>query len=160
MNTNIAAVSVLYNPNKEFLSNIKTYAEYVPLLILVDNSENPDHSFYDNFKDDPKIKLIIYHQNNGIAKALNDAISLASSYGFNWILTMDQDSSFENGNIVKYFSVFDQLPNKENIASVGPLYYYNQKNVSSEKIKPVTELITSGAILNIAINKKLGGYDE
>ena len=156
MNTNIAAVTILYNPQEEFIKNVYSYNSNVSLLILIDNSENPSPSLYDPFKNDPKVKVIFYHTNNGIAKALNDAVKIASENGFEWILTMDQDSWFERKDVEKYLATFTQLTEKEKIAVIGP--EFEIKNIFG--IKKVTSLITSGCLINMNAFQVIGGFNE
>ncbi len=156
MNKSIAAVTVLYNPQEVFIKNIYSYSNRVSLLILIDNSENPSPALYDCFKNDPTIKIIFYHSNNGIAKALNDAVRLAAANGFDWILTMDQDSWFERKDLENYLAAFAQLPNKEKTAVVGP--EFENKNTSG--IKKVISVITSGSLVNIKAFGSIGGFNE
>ncbi|MEO8770791.1 MAG: glycosyltransferase family 2 protein [Ferruginibacter sp.] len=159
MKTNIASVTVLYNPDKDFLSNIYSYANYVSLVILVDNSENPDPSFYTQLQKDCRVELIINRENKGIATALNQGIELAAINGFDWALTMDQDSFFEKAMIEKYIETFSRIPEKETVAVMGPMVEKNIQPGITEAIE-VTSLITSGSLVNIPVFNKIGGYNE
>jgi rhamnosyltransferase len=160
MNKNIAAVTILYNPEKDFYNNILSYANHVSLLILIDNSENPDLDLHKKLQEINHVIIIPYHENKGISKALNDAVELAESKGFDWIMTMDQDSSFEKLMIEKYVEQFSLLPNKEMIAAVGPVSESKNNPDTGEKTINVTSLITSGSLVNIGITKKIGGFNE
>ncbi len=71
MITSIAAVVVLYNPAENFIRNIYTYIDQVSLLVIVDNSENPDSSFYKSLESHANVKLIVNNENTGIAKSIN-----------------------------------------------------------------------------------------
>ena len=159
MTTNIASVTVLYNPGKDFLSNIYSYANHVSLVILVDNSENPDTSFYTQLPKDIKVELIINRENKGIAVALNQGIKLAAAHDFEWALTMDQDSFFEKEMIEKYVETFNHIAEKNKVAVVGPVFEKKIKTNFAEII-PVTSLITSGSLVNIAFFNQIGGYNE
>lgn len=160
MKTKIAAAVVLYNPREDTVANILSYAGEVSLLIVVDNSENPDTSFYAPLEKIPHTRFITYNANKGIGKALNDAAELASSLSCNWMLTMDQDSSFEKSMIEKYIHTFFSLQNKEKIAAVGPVFEHLPGEGSAGKIKEVTSLITSGSLINLSIFFESGGYNE
>ena len=50
MNKKVAAVVVLYNPDKNYIKNINTYLYHVSLLVIVDNSEIPDYSVYSSLE--------------------------------------------------------------------------------------------------------------
>ena len=99
MNKKVAAVVVLYNPDKNYIKNINTYLYHVSLLVIVDNSEIPDYSVYSSLENINHIKFVINKENTGISKAINDGIKIAVKEGFEWVLTMDQDSFFENNMI-------------------------------------------------------------
>jgi rhamnosyltransferase len=159
MTTSIASVTVLYNPDKDFLSNIYSYASYVSLIILVDNSENPDPSFYTQLQKEFRVELIVNRENKGIATALNQGITLARNYGFEWALTMDQDSFFESEMIEKYIGTLNHIPTKNKIAVAGPMFEKNTQTGIAE-IVPVTSLITSGSLVNTALFNEIGGYNE
>ena len=160
MSIKIAAVVVIYNPDKKFINNIYTYFNQVSLLIIIDNSENTDTSFYETLQDDERIKFIINNENTGIAKAINTGVQLAASNGFQWALTMDQDSFFEKKMIEKYFEEFNSLPEKNKVAVIGPVTDKAEDNNSTGKIKKVTSLITSGSLINTLIFTRAGGYNE
>ncbi|MEO6671021.1 MAG: glycosyltransferase family 2 protein [Ferruginibacter sp.] len=159
MTTNIAAVTVIYNPDENFLSNIYSYANHVSLLVIVDNSENPDPAVYALLQKDARVSLILNRENKGIAAALNQGIKLASSHGFEWALTMDQDSYFLDLMIEKYIDIFIQLPGKDKVAVLGPVFEKKDQNTIAGTVE-VTSLITSGSLVNIAIFNQLGGYNE
>ena len=160
MRKNIAAVTVLYNPDKNFLTNINSYAKFVSLLIVIDNSENPDLSFHAALSSNPLIKIITYNENKGIASALNDGINMASQSGFEWVLTMDQDSSFEETMLERYLSYFERMPEKSQIAAFGPAFEGdNLKNQEITAVK-VASVITSGSLVNVSIFNKIGGFDN
>lgn len=158
MNTNIASITVLYNPDKSFIQNIDSYSPYVSLLIIIDNSDIPDPTFLAGFDTNPKSKLVVYNENRGVAKALNDAVKIARVNGFEWLLTMDQDSCFDDNMIKKYLQHLEQLPQKESIAAIGPVF--EQGKINDEGAKYVSSLITSGSLINTRICEELGGFNE
>lgn len=160
MKNNIAAVVVLYNPDKNFINNIYTYINQVSLLIVVDNSENPDHSFYNVLQKEQHVKFIINNENTGIAKAVNTGVQFASAQGFEWVLLMDQDSFFEEKMIQMYLARFNELTDKKTIAVIGPEIGKKEENIPPGKINSVNSLITSGSIINVEIFMRTGGYNE
>lgn len=95
---NLVACVILYNPKNEVFDNILTYIDYVESLIVVDNSLIKNNflinKLIDNFPN--KLNYIDNKDNLGIATALNIACNEAKKLAFEWILTMDQDSSFIN----------------------------------------------------------------
>lgn len=103
----IAAIVILYNPCVDVVNNIKTYINYVDLIILVDNTEEKEFSEYAScYIIDTlskimagKVKYIPLNKNYGIAKALNIGIKEAAKEKITYVITMDQDSKFKN-NII------------------------------------------------------------
>lgn len=160
MSPKIAAVTVLYNPDKNFTDNVLTYAGHVSLQVIVDNREDPDPRIYESLQHNENIKFIINHQNNGIAKALNEGTRLAMQHGCDWVLTMDQDSCFEKSMIEKYLENFHRLQGKETIAVIGPVFENEINTGAPGKVKEVTSLITSGSLINTTVFNEIGGYNE
>lgn len=87
----IAAVIVTYNPDIALLvTNVEAVMPQVKEVLVVDNhSENID-AIQAAFPVNTKIHV---EKNVGIAKATNDGIKMHETNGFNWVLTLDQDST-------------------------------------------------------------------
>lgn len=179
---NIAAVTVLFNPLElginKIMNNINSYLPYVNKLYIIDNSSSSNISL---FLDNPKINYLLNANKGGIAGALNLACELAKKENFEWILTMDQDSSFDDGVFLNYLrSVEIFLINNKNAVSFSPLIKNNniksknfslkaiiKKNIlkknsiqNTPKIIFPSRVITSGNILNIPAWEKVNKFDE
>ncbi|MBS1743718.1 MAG: glycosyltransferase [Bacteroidetes bacterium] len=154
---NIAAVTILYNFDSSVYEHIKSYEAYVSLLIIIDNSETPGEITLNQITK-TETNVIQYNKNNGIAKALNDAVKIAVQKNCSWLLMMDQDSWFEQTAIERYITDFKSLPDKSRIAITGPVFEHSASSVKS--ITQVNSIITSGSLLNIEICELLGGFDE
>ena len=98
----ICGVTVLYNPTEEIFENINSYLKELDKLYIVDNSEEKNEKLKNKFIEfSSKIKYIKLNGNEGIAKALNIAKNKAIKEDYDWLLTMDQDSKFENEDFSK-----------------------------------------------------------
>ena len=64
----------------------------VEKLYLVDNSEISDNGIKKYFINNKKIIYIENNSNTGVAHALNQGAGLAITDGYDWLLTLDQDS--------------------------------------------------------------------
>ncbi len=155
----IAATTILYNPAANYLENIRSYAGLVEKVYIIDNSEFPPECRQEEISSIGNATLILNNQNLGIAKALNQGIKLAMADGFDWVLTMDQDSSFDGDNFQNYLASLEKLDDSENAAVTGVVYEPGKLKVP-EKITSANMLITSGSFINIEIFKRLGGYLE
>jgi rhamnosyltransferase len=159
---NLAATVILFQPLPSVIENIRSYINEVDKLYIIDNSEVKDKDLIQQIENiSNKCKLLINPGNQGIAKALNQAVELAASDGFEWLLTMDQDSRFYR---VDYFNKFKKNCQKDQIAVFVPQIISNTSEIEPAKnieCKITNEpFITSGSILNIEICQKLGVFEE
>lgn len=151
----LSAVVVWYNPTNKEKENINSYIKYVDKLYIVDNSEK--ENTYENNK---KIHYVFNGENLGIAKALNIGADLALKEKYDWLLTMDQDTSFKNDDVKK---IFEYIKNNDmkNIGIVSPWHdtkLHIQK--PKEEIDYPIDVMTSGNFLNLKILKKIGGFKD
>lgn len=146
----IAGCIIIYGENLDFLENIKSYIDDLDKLYVYDNNEK--NTFLKNIPKYKKITYITEHKNNGIAYALNYCATLARKDGYHWLLTMDQDSKFQNS-----IRPMIKLAEKDNpdIALIVPKYnigdFYKNKSLVA---------MTSGNLLNLDVHNKLDGFKE
>ncbi len=156
----IAAVVILYHPDPDFITNLKTYYNYVAKVFVFDNTET-ESAVKEELKQLPKVEFFHDYNNDGIAKRLNSGADKAIHEQFDWMLTMDQDSYFSEKAICNYFNCFDKYEPKQNVAMFGTRYGRLKKH-SSEicTSTEIHELITSGTLINLIRFKNLGNFDE
>ena len=155
---NLAATVILYHPDTEqVIRNIQSYSKFVRYLIVIVNSRLDDTEKKQVELHFPGCRIIQNDKNKGIAKALNQAADEALSNGYEWLLTMDQDSSFTDG---RFFQRFNDA-GKYEIAIFAPetsdATPDNKQNIEDET--PLT-VITSGSIINLKNWKEIGGFNE
>lgn len=154
---------VTYNADLQRLEqNIKAILPQVGEIVLVDNGSNNLDCVISLTNSYPNIHIIREGVNKGIAKALNDAASYAYDKGFEWIITLDQDS-VSPSNLV---STYEKYTNVNRVGMIsckiidrnfGELSY----NQSDHKpIEEVSTCITSASMLNLKAWKEVGGFDE
>lgn len=158
----LVATTVLCNPQNNVIDNIKSYIEYVEKIIIVDNSIENNIELIEAIKNIFKEKVIYIHNkdNLGIAKALNIGCDIAIDLNYNFILTMDQDSCFEN--FEHYLKCIENLDNTENVAIYAAhtdLIKEIKKEVNQE-YKEENIVITSGNIINLKYFNKIGRFDD
>jgi rhamnosyltransferase len=156
----IAAVVILYHPDDASISNIKSYYDAVSKVYVYDNTENEAAIKKELLQ---LSKIDYYHdgKNLGLPKRLNEACHQAIKEGFDWLLTMDQDSNFLQGSFTKYLDCFIQFQNKEKVAMFGTSN--KRDNITSTGqclFKEDVDLMTSGTLLNLSLFKKIGNFDE
>ena len=150
----IAAI-ITYYPEKNLLQkNVNALLPFVDKLILWENTPTEDSYRFRWFVESEKIKYETFGSNVGISRALNAIINKYSE-DFEYILTMDQDSIFENFRLYRDKCI-EKLGKEE--AIIGPSINCQQR---SDEFKYIpTYIITSGVFTRISTILKIGGYFE
>ena len=160
-NKRIPATVIWYNPDNENIKNIRTYIDYVEKLYIIDNSKENNKKLADSLNN-LKTEYIYNDKNLGIAKALNLACEKAANDNFEWILTMDQDSSFDSDSIKDYFRAFEKMT-KNNVGIISPRHILKNDIDKFSDVKESAEVdhvMTSGNLLNLKIWEEIGKFDE
>lgn len=153
----LCGVVVWYNPGIKEVNNIKSYLHKLETLFIVDNSIENNKQLLSKLDNNCNIKYISNGDNLGIAKALNIGCKNAIKEGYNWILTMDQDSEFEKMMIEKYIDNVNDMIKKDNsIAIFAP----KTSNDKFQNYGYTNQVITSGNILNLDAYKIVNGFDD
>ncbi len=165
-----ACTVIWYNPSASEVQNILTYSSFFEKVYIVDNSDST------NTELSQEIINAVYIPNNknlGIATALNIGCGTAYKDGFEWCMTMDQDSVWDADNLKQYL---DKIANNlsDSIASYSPQMRVSDKSFSllgdirrfiiKPKPAPVQQfvenVITSGNVINLKIWNKIGKFDD
>ncbi|MBE6146873.1 MAG: glycosyltransferase [Firmicutes bacterium] len=154
----LAGVVVWYKPTSKDIKNIESYLDDLDKLYIIDNTEGKN-----NQKKVPKSKKIEYisqNKNLGIATALNIAAHKAIQEKYQFLLTMDQDSSFQKNDLKK----LKDRAEKENLSKVGIISPWHHTKLKTEKPKKEIDypldVMTSGNIVNLDIYQKIGGFKD
>lgn len=149
----IVAVVTVYHPDKQLLKrSILSMKETVDRIILWRNS-NEDLTEIESLS--PKIILMGSGQNEFIASPFNRVLEWCKAHGYKYLLTMDQDSVWENlyGFVRKVLDI-----KSEDIAIVAP-NINNDFNKEADIVEPET-VITSGSLIDVDVALKIGGFNE
>lgn len=158
MKNNFAACVILYNPKKEDIANILTYVNKVKKVYVFDNTEGKSNEIlFQNFEN---VSYFWDNENKGIAIRLNEGCKKAIPDNFEYLLTMDQDSSFIEENIDQYFNAILNFEEKEKVAVYGLEYAANDISDTTPEYNEVDHLITSASIVNLKLYHEIGGFDE
>jgi rhamnosyltransferase len=161
--SNIAAVVVLYNTKSEDLARLQKLETIFKKIYVINNS--PDSVVIKDFFEISQFKnleLINCSSNWGIASALNIGCKKAIQDNFEWVITLDQDSNFED----YILNLMIQETKGEEIASIGlitPLIKNHETLLPhnpDKKIEFLDYCITSGNLVNLNNWGKIGGYNE
>lgn len=157
----ISGAVILYNPGLFVIDNIMSYIDYLDVLYVVDNSDTLDPAFIYTIKRIPRVCYISLCGNHGIAKALNTSASLALNHGYDWLLTMDQDSRFEENILPRMFHCLN-VYDKDTIGMICARYTKKNRYVEvyGKKYNEVLVSITSGSLINLTVFRKHGPFME
>lgn len=152
----IAAVVVFYNPSDKNIKNIDNYIEVIDKLYVVDNSEDDEIKM----KSNKKIEYVKLGENKGIAYALNVGAKKAIEDGYNYLLTLDQDSKM-NKKIIEEMISFLKSTKEKNIGLISPYQDIDSKeDVLNGDYEDMIEVMTSGNIIDLKAYKKIGGFKD
>lgn len=165
----VCAGIVSYNPDIDrIIQNISAVLPQVDRLYLVDNGSSNYSELSELLKSRfSRIIEIVNESNLGIATALNQLASSASKDGYEWIVTLDQDSVCTKNMVsvlMRYASegvgiVAPQIVdrNKEEVEVADSLLDHKTFDVVQAARKGI---LTSGSLTNLSAWSFVGGFDE
>lgn len=166
----LAGAVILYNPEEVVSENVLSYIDSVDKLYIVDNSLGASVASKISKLAPNKVQVITNKQNEGIAKPLNLVLHLAEKEGFDFLLTMDQDSRFFDGHMALYRSALSSIDWKH-CFGLGPTSVVyerlgegkeDKEELSNKGIhwNSVMRMMTSGNIISVKKAVECGGFDE
>lgn len=171
LSNSILFVLVLYNCKLEDSKSYQT---------LLKGDKNLSIFVYDNSPQSQRITLpnVIYvnnPSNPGLGIAYNTAAKYAKQNEFEWILILDQDTTFENDALSKYIeaiikypsiSLFAPIHKISNGKYISPTKYFHRTSKPADSVpKGIVPLlpyapINSGMLIRIDTFWQAGGYED
>lgn len=140
----IGSCTVLFNPDRDVISNVETYKELMDVCVIVDNSDNKNEvSKY--FEEDSSYIYIDMHGNQGIAAGLNAGIEYLHFVNMDMALTMDQDSLFPTSDYSSIYQLIEKYQDEYSLIGLDV-----NKVDPSQEIVSVPYWITSGNFVKIS----------
>jgi rhamnosyltransferase len=158
----IAAVVVLYSPSADVLASVDSYRDQVDAIIAVDNTEAPDQQLVERLES-RGVSYVSLSGNRGIGAALNIGCIRARELGFDWALTVDQDSTVPPGMVARLHGCAKtQLPSVGPVAIVAPIWDQvgGLPEATTEGWRDIEVAMTSGSLTNLVAFDELGGFRE
>ena len=153
----IMAVIVSFNGCDKITKTVDALVDHVGHIHIVDNASDKETiSILKKLSSEKKISISWLDENTGLGHALNIGIQRAQVLGFNWLITMDQDSVVHTTMIQKYIAAISQTPS---IKCLTP-NYKEHNQVTKPKILKVNYAITSGNLVQMKVFDKIGMYNE
>lgn len=154
----VAGCVILYECDTDLRANLSTYADDLDMLVVLDNSAMRDAEIADVVGRHAHAEYIFNGANLGIAAALNRAVRWAQERGADFLLTMDQDSSFDDTRFRDYRERVLTLPFLDRLAIAAPYFLPDQP--PPVDVIDSTTVITSGSIVSLANQACIGPFDE
>lgn len=151
----------LYEPDvHRLLENIEAVYSQVDKLICVDNGSKNIKEIIDCIEwKYPGIEIIQNKENMGVAKALNQMFLYAKEHGYEWVLTLDQDSVCPENMMAEYKKYVDL----ENVGVICPKTVDRnfEKEMQTETLfDDVDKCITSASLTRVETWERVGGFWE
>ncbi len=155
----IAGVVVLYRPGADLMENIASYLDQVEILFAVDNSEHGARDVAETLQQTGKVVYIANGKNLGVARALNVGAQLALEQGFDFLLTMDQDSRAASDMVGTMLACLGTR-NAGDVGIIAPFHATKpgMAPAGEEACREVLTAMTSGNLLNLAAYRAAGPF--
>lgn len=160
---NTCAVIVAYHPDEGFSGRLERVQAQFPLAIVVDNgSQLPAMPGGD--AGSPQVHLVANPSNLGVAAALNQGVEVALHKGFEWVVTLDQDTIPASDMLATLLDVYRKSGGGN--VMIGSNYRDMHKGrdfircADAAGFRERRTLITSGTLVSLAQFKAIGLFRE
>jgi rhamnosyltransferase len=166
MRHNTCAIIVTFHPDEGFPERLKLILAQFPLVIIVDNaSRDSAIEMLRKAAQSPDVLLIENPSNLGIAAALNQGIELALRRGFQWVVTLDQDSDLHTDFLSTLFDVVLAYGSSDVMAGSNYWDVHRGRTFvhcanTGASFQERKTLITSGTLAPLSLFNKIGLFRE
>lgn len=156
--SNTCAVMTTFYPEESIIENIERALMQVDLLILVDDSGHQSGKQLD-FSNMESIFYIKNKKNIGIADSLNQGLRKADELGYDFVLTLDDDTVLNSKYLENVFEFLEQDNTLQQ--EIGIVCLSRQLSKTQELNYTLKRtIITSGSIISISDFNTVGGFDK
>jgi rhamnosyltransferase len=155
--SNVLAVVVSFNGGREILECIGAISPQVGRVLVVDNGSLPNSlDLLEDLQREGKIQLIPCGSNLGLAAALNLGVKEGLTSGFEWILTLDQDSS-PSSDMLEVMLNYSRA--NDNTLVLSPNFVSRSGEKKTYKNGEVKYVITSGNLIHKSVLESVGFFN-
>lgn len=148
----IFCIIVLYKPDWELLRrNLIIMIPHLDKIVLWDNTPGPT-----TMKQFEGVEVLSTGENIGLSRAYTEAWRIASAGSYDYLMTMDQDSQWEN--LPTYIRMVNEYEDSV-FQKHHTLYFISTKSETSSYTQICCAGINSGAIIPIAMLNESHGYN-
>lgn len=154
----VLAVVVSYFAGAKLTATVNALAGQVGTVLVVDNgSDDQTLTALRRLEAEGQIVLEILGENRGLGHALNLGARRAAEWGFEWLLTMDQDSIADPGMVASMLALADH---DMSVLCISPNIALHGRGPCSLQAGPVAYAITSGNLVHLDVWKAAGPFNE
>lgn len=157
---NIVGLVVWFHPAQNELDALLLYLNDLEHVIVVDNSESDNSTLLQGL---PKIHYMPLFSNKGIATALNIGCAEALRIGAEWVLTMDQDSRWNQHTIPQYITEVAQYGEFDKVGIFAPFHDcdgHPEMHRRPGRFEQKKIIMCSGNLLRLEAWRQTGGFRE
>lgn len=164
MKRKISGCVILFHPQAEVVSNIQSYCYGVDTLFVIDNSTTEDRTLIARIKAlSDKIVYRWMGENKGLSAALNIACRMGLENQYDWMLTMDQDSSFLEDDLAALVDGIDTAEVRfGKLGIISPYHVVSEHfdQLEHERYNLARYVMTSGNLLSLKAMAVTGPFEE
>ena len=156
----IIGVVVWYHPAQKEVEALELYRNDVSHVIVVDNSETNNYALCEHL---PNVRYLSLGENRGIAAALNAGCKEAMKMGAEWVLTMDQDSRWDQHSVSQYIQEAEQYEAFDQVAIFAPFHDcdgHPETHKRPGRFQQLRIIMCSGNLLRLKAWQEVGGFRE
>jgi len=151
----VLGIIVLYNPELYYVQNsVVKYLECLDHVFVWDNSEVCHKEIFETMEN---LSYFSDKKNIGLSRAYQKGVEFAQQKGFELIMTIDQDSQWEN---LSSFITHSKEYLNFNKCILGPWPYAKRKLSCSSRLQEADWVINSGLITTVDLIESIGGYSS
>ena len=160
----LCAIITTYRPRAALIQCVQSIRQQVGAIIIIDDGDSPEnvvklHAWFEGIE-----AMIILHQPNnlGIAAALNRGVEQARKLGYQWLLTLDDDSIPQGDMVGRLCWHLEQLQSQGRIGCLG-MGWHREAPLKDSRLPRWREkrgIITSGSLFSLAAYDAVGGFRE
>jgi len=166
INIDVCAVITTYRPDNGFINRVELVMNQVGMVVIVDDGDSNfnKHSLKKWFE--KMDKVILHHNpiNIGIAASLNKGITIARDRGFEWFLTLDDDSEVGLGMVDSLITYLRKVDGEKPIGVIGMSWSQKNNTQLSREAQKNSEwsdkrgIITSGSMFSLKVYDDIGPF--
>lgn len=156
----IIGIVVWFNPTIKEKEALQLYNKDLETVIIVDNSAEDNSRLCEDI---PNVRYLPCLDNKGIAAALNIGCQEALRLGADWVLTMDQDSRWDQFTLPEYICEALQYSAFDKVAIFSPFHDcdgHPERHRREGRFQHMRVIMCSGNLLRLVAWQDSGGFRE